>query len=321
MTSTWNGCPANQVACPGRPFVCVPVNGSQSVQQLCDRSPGPFFCPAPNTTFCGYRRSASGSLMLGPNNFPTPICLPPSSAPAQCGRPGMKPIASNFTFGLPVDIPLPQSITGQFPDGSSSGIVAVFGTLRTGLPADMPAFFTGDGTQTSEAVSFVVGPIADSVAQFGPFATQINNGVLLSPVVSITPSQPVVINIDATALGGGLYMSIVLSDQGSLLPSGLPSLSVLANCQAAVATLAVYSIESELDAAAVPSAPCIAEVTTDTQLCRCKFLVPHFSAFAVVDTNPSSGSSGSSGPAAAASASTVAASITLAAAAAAAVLL
>ncbi len=28
--------------------------------QLCDRSPGPFFCPAPNTTFCGYRRSASG---------------------------------------------------------------------------------------------------------------------------------------------------------------------------------------------------------------------------------------------------------------------
>lgn len=116
-------------------------------------------------------------------------------------------------------------------------------------------------------------------------------------------------------------MSIVLSDQGSLLPSGLPSLSVLANCQAAVTNLSVYSIHNELDPTAVQSAPCIAEVTPDTQLCRCKFLVPHFSAFAVVDTNPSSGSSGSSGPAAVASASTVAASITLAAAAAAAVLL
>ena len=117
-------------------------------------------------------------------------------------------------------------------------------------------------------------------------------------------------------LSPGLYMSIVLSDQGALLPSGLPSLSVLANCQAAVANMAVYSLDSEDDTTAVASAICIAEITSDQQ-CSCRFLVPHFSAFAVVDTTPSSNDP----PPAVASAPFVAASMALAAVAAAAVLL
>jgi hypothetical protein len=52
-----------------------------------------------------------------------------------------------------------------------------------------------------------VGPIADSVAQFGPFADVIDSGRLLSPIVSITPSDAVVINPEATEMGSGDHLA------------------------------------------------------------------------------------------------------------------
>ena len=62
LTSTWNGCPPSTVACPGRPFVCAPLDGSRTVQQLCEDKDGPFRCPD-KQTFCGYRRDANGAIV------------------------------------------------------------------------------------------------------------------------------------------------------------------------------------------------------------------------------------------------------------------
>ena len=41
------------------------------------------------------------------------------------------------------------------------------------------------------------------MAQFGPFADAVDSGRLLSPIVSITPSEPVAINTEAAAKGLG----------------------------------------------------------------------------------------------------------------------
>jgi hypothetical protein len=142
----------------------------------------------------------------------------------------------------------------------------------------------------------------------------------------ITPSEPVVINPDASSQGAGdlatytsctirilllkkngryyvfllhsihtcssgLFLSIPISDQGNPL-NQTQSLSQKANCDAAVQNLAVYSINSENDVASEAAATCIGEIIYDssTPLCSCKFLIPHFSAFAVVDTSPSQSS-------------------------------
>ena len=199
-----------------------------------------------------------------------------------------------------------------------------------------------------------VGPVADSVAQFGAFADAVDSGRLLSPIVSITPSEPVSVNPDVTEKGlgassaasaaaaagaavaepqppqlllllmilllllrqspllwlpycaaffhastriysfPGLFLSIPLNDQGDPT-DGSRSLSNQTNCDAAVQNLAVYSIDHEADDSADAAGGCIGELIPSgtgsgaIQLCSCKFLVPHFSAFAVVDTAPSNG--------------------------------
>lgn len=112
-------------------------------------------------------------------------------------------------------------------------------------------------------------------------------------------------------------MSIPLSDQGD--PNDpTQSLSIQANCDRAVANLAVYAIDNENDDTAEAAASCVGELIQDTDsgatLCSCKFLVPHFSAFAVVDTSPSNDGPApdiSSAPAAALSAAVLAASALL----------
>ena len=84
-------------------------------------------------------------------------------------------------------------------------------------------------------------------------------------------------------------MSIPISDQGD--PSDpARSLSNVTNCNAAVRNLAVYSIDNEDDNEADAAGGCMPELVdvSGTQLCSCKFLLPHFSAFAVVDTSDSS---------------------------------
>ena len=88
----------------------------------------------------------------------------------------------------------------------------------------------------------------------------------------------------------GLYLSIPLSDQGDPNDPAL-TLSSQANCDRTVANLAVYAIDNEDDDSAEAAAGCVGELVQDADsqaaLCSCKFLVPHFSAFAVVDTSPS----------------------------------
>ena len=83
-------------------------------------------------------------------------------------------------------------------------------------------------------------------------------------------------------------MSIPLNDQGDPFDAK-KRLSDKTNCDAVVKNLAVFSIDDEADSNSVPAGRCIGELTASsgTQLCSCKFLVPHFSAFAVVDTSPS----------------------------------
>lgn len=86
----------------------------------------------------------------------------------------------------------------------------------------------------------------------------------------------------------GLYLSIPISDQGD--PSDAArSLSNVTNCNAAVRNLAVYSIDSEDDNEADAAGACMPDLVdvSGTLLCSCKFLIPHFSAFAVVDTSGS----------------------------------
>jgi hypothetical protein len=151
-TSTWNGCPPETVACPGRPFVCAPLDGSRTLQQLCEDKPGPFRCPS-NQKFCGYRRDAKGGLAEGKQ---IPICLP--SGTASCASPDHKPRPGNFTFGLPnATFSVPETIRGVLPDGSQSRPVAKFGVDRkSGFNSSTPLFRTGDGTQTDKALSFSV---------------------------------------------------------------------------------------------------------------------------------------------------------------------
>jgi hypothetical protein len=83
-------------------------------------------------------------------------------------------------------------------------------------------------------------------------------------------------------------LSIPLNDQGDPFDAK-KRLSDKTNCDAVVKNLAVFSINDEADSNAVPAGRCISDFTASsgTQLCSCKFLVPHFSAFAVVDTSPS----------------------------------
>jgi hypothetical protein len=45
--------------------------------------------------------------------------------------------------------------------------------------------------------------------QFGPFADVVDSGRLLSPIVSVTPSDAVVINPDATEMGSGDHLAPV----------------------------------------------------------------------------------------------------------------
>jgi hypothetical protein len=151
-TSTWNGCPPDTVACPGRPFVCAPLNGTRTLQQLCEDKPGPFRCHS-DQKFCGYKRDAKGRLADGKQ---IPICLP--SGTASCASPDHKPLPSNFTFGLPTAIfSVPETIRGVLPDGSPSRAVAKFGVDRkSGFNSSTPVFFTGDGTQTDKGLSFSV---------------------------------------------------------------------------------------------------------------------------------------------------------------------
>jgi hypothetical protein len=151
-TSTWNGCPPETVACPGRPYVCAPLNGSRTLQQLCEDKPGPFRCPN-DQKFCGYRRDAKGGLADGKQ---IPICLPAGTA--SCASPDHKPRPSNFTFGLPnAAFSTPETFRGVLPDGSSSRPVAKFGVDRkSGFNSSTPVFFTGDGTQTDKSLSFTV---------------------------------------------------------------------------------------------------------------------------------------------------------------------
>ncbi len=153
-----------------------------------------------------------------------------------------------------------------------------------------------------------VGPISDSVAQFGAFADIVASERLLSPIVSITPSEPVAINPEAAGQGlgtatdapadvavvllvmsqshqssPGLFLSVPISDQGD--PSDpARSLGIKANCDAAVQNLAVFSIDNEDDNDVSAAGRCVGDLNDG--LCSCKFTVPHFSAFAVVDTSP-----------------------------------
>jgi hypothetical protein len=155
-TSTWNGCPPATVPCTGRPFICVPLNGTRTQQQLCDARPGAFSCPV-NQKFCGYRRDANGKLVGGSSGNLISICLPSGSS-LSCPSPDVKPLPHNFTFGTPISIPAVQSIEGTAPDGSARRLVAKFGVNRGSLASSVPAFFTGDGSTTSQSVSFSVRP-------------------------------------------------------------------------------------------------------------------------------------------------------------------
>jgi hypothetical protein len=84
-------------------------------------------------------------------------------------------------------------------------------------------------------------------------------------------------------------LSLPLSDQGD--PNDpTQRLSNQTNCNRIVANLAVYAIDNEDDDTAEVAARCTGELIEDSGvfLCSCKFLVPHFSAFGVVDTSSSS---------------------------------
>ena len=152
MTSTWNGCPPQMVTCPGRPFVCAPLNGTRTVQQVCDAKPGAFFCPE-NRIFCGYERE-KGKL---PSRELKPICLPSSSAFVnRCPRADIKPLPKNLTYGLPTASIATQTIEGALPDGTAGRLIAKFGVDRQNLASNVPAFFTGDGSNADISVSFTV---------------------------------------------------------------------------------------------------------------------------------------------------------------------
>jgi hypothetical protein len=152
ITWTWNGCPPETVSCPGRPFVCLSLSGNKSVAELCSSDSGAFACPT-GKTFCGYQRNSKGELVDG---VLKPICLPSDASSIACFRADRKPLAKNFTFGKPFDQRTEETILGQLPDGTAGPLVAKFGCNRSKLQPNVPAFFTGDGSETNTAVSFSV---------------------------------------------------------------------------------------------------------------------------------------------------------------------
>ena len=156
-TSTWNGCPPQTVACPGRPFVCAPLNGTRTVQQICAAQPGAYVCPE-DKIFCGYEREGgrlSGRQLKS-------ICIP-SDSPGiadKCPKADVKPLSKEISFGLPSTAIATQNIDGALPDGSAGRVVAKFGVDRGTLDSNVPAFFTGDGSQTADIVAFSVRPMS-----------------------------------------------------------------------------------------------------------------------------------------------------------------
>jgi len=149
--------------------------------------------------------------------------------------------------------------------------------------AQGPSFSTGNQDQI---VQFVVSAVADSVVQYGPFASEVQRGRLLSSVISVIPSAPINVDPQATLSEAGIYISIILSDQGPVV-NGVPELSNSSKCDSTAKLLSVYTFQSDsLQKNASFAAKCsrgVLLMSASSPLCACKFFVPHFSSFGVVD--------------------------------------
>jgi len=195
--------------------------------------------------------------------------------------------SSSWNGGIPIQI---QGTSDN--NKTNAATIATIGSSV--LSSSIPAFYAGAGNgDTTIVVEFVVASVPDSVLQFGPFSNQVSSGRLISPVLSVTPSSPIRVNPEATANGVGIFMSIMLTDQGPL-KDGAPSLSNEARCKLIATRMSVYSFQNENDGPqqnATSAARCIEGVLLPAAVgafprCACKFLVPHFSSFGVVDDSP-----------------------------------
>ncbi len=179
-------------------------------------------CPA-GQIICGLQR-VDGRLVVGTDGLPLPNCVM-QSAGSGCDQPTVRPSPANITGGSGSASWSPVALNGTTDDGRDAGSIAEIGNDSFG---GGPTFFAGNGTDSTAVVkvkhvflntvavrhhrfavhrrcgcrlySAVLHPpyIMCShtihrltIIRFGPFASQIRSGRMLSPVLSVTPSLPI----------------------------------------------------------------------------------------------------------------------------------
>jgi hypothetical protein len=184
-------------------------------------------CPPPSCQpgfiVCGLQR-VDGRLVVGTDGLPLPNCVLQNDS-SGCDQPTVRPSPASFTGGSGSASWSPVALNGTTDDGKNAGSVAEIGNDSFG---GGPTFFAGNGTDPTAVVkvknvllnyvavrhhhlavrrrcgcrlcSAVLHPpyIMCShkvhrltIIRFGPFASQIRSGRMLSPVLSVTPSLPI----------------------------------------------------------------------------------------------------------------------------------
>jgi len=199
---------------------------------------------------CGILRDATGKATIDPvTSRPFANCVEEAACQAGQDRP-------------PVDIsaPLDPSVAGSIAAVSADGQPAM--ELRMGAGG-----FTVNGA--SQAVTFSVGAVPDSLLQQGAFGSLFESGALVASLIQIQPSA-------AVEIVGGMILDIPILDEQANLDPALCDL-ILANTQ-------MLAISDITDMTQEPSrmGACSKGVIGG---CSCAVSVTHFSSFTVADVS------------------------------------
>lgn len=216
--------PAVQIPCPslpGRPLVCVKASES------C-----PSVCPS-GFRACGLKR-LGGQLVTDSSGLPQPECVESRSSSFACDLTDVRPLSANFTGGDGKSGWAPVRLNGTSSDGSKFLMIAEIGSE---VYAQGPSFSTGNQDQIVQVVLIVLLIIrflfdfwavrrecrcrlscsvsllltfcvfsSIDFCRYGPFASEVQRGRLLSSVISVIPSAP----IKSVLLSGTLFSIFVL---------------------------------------------------------------------------------------------------------------
>ena len=188
-------------------------------------------CPVlcqPGYIVCGLQR-VDGRLVVGTEGLPLPNCVM-QNASSGCNQPTVRPSPASFTGGSGSESWIPVPLNGTTDDGKYAGSVAEIGNdsfgggptffagngtdatavvkVKHALPNNVavhhPSLCSSSSLRLPTlfcSITLLTPPtpcIARShtvhrltIIRFGPFASQVRSGRMLSPVLSVTPSLPI----------------------------------------------------------------------------------------------------------------------------------